>query len=142
MIWACCSASFPYLNNSTTPACLQGLDIFNSLAYFTKFFIEDVVEKCSDCPLECESEFYTLTTSSLDYPTKIYSDMLASQGPILSRFKNTAPSYDQLKQSIASVNKNNNELGYTQIMESQNVTQVDLITNIGGSMGFLLDLSF
>ena len=138
----CYFVSLPYLSNSTTPACLQGLELFNSIAYFTTFFIEDVALKCSGCPLECESEFFTLTTSSLAYPTQIYADMLAKQAQILSRFNNTAPTLKQLKQSIASVNINFNELSYTQITERQKITATDLVTNIAGSISLLLGLSF
>ena len=121
---------------------MNGLQLFNSLAKFARFYIQDVAIKCSECPLECESEFYTLTTSSLDYPTKIYADMLSSQGAILNRFNNIKPTYQQLKQSIASININYNQLGYTQFKEAQKITAIDFVTNVGGEMGLFLGLSF
>ena len=121
---------------------MNGLQLFNSLAKFARFYIQDVAIKCSECPLECESEFYTLTTSSLDYPTKIYADMLSSQSAILSRFSNKKPTYQQLKQSIASININYNQLGYTQIKEAQKVTAIDLVTIIAGTVGLFLALRF
>ena len=138
----CYSATFPYLKNTTTPACLIGMDLFNSLSLFTSFFISDVATKCSDCPQECDSEFYTMTTASLDYPTQIYADMLSSQSQIQSRFNNLKPTYQQLKQSIASVNINYNALSFTQFKENQKVTVIDLISSIGGTMGLFLGLSF
>ena len=138
----CYFTSFPYLSNSNKSACLIGLDMFNSLSLFTLFYIQDVATKCSDCPLECDSEFYSLTTSSLDYPTKIYADMLANQPQMLRRFNNKTPTYQQLKQSIVSLNINYNDLSYTQINELQKITLLDLITNIGGAMGLFLGLSF
>ena len=121
---------------------MNGLQLFNSLAKFARFYIQDVAIKCSECPLECESEFYTLTTSSLDYPTKIYADMLSSQGAILSRFNNKKPTYQQIKQSIASININYNQLGYTEVKEAQKITAIDLVTNVGGTMGLFMGLSF
>ena len=139
---SCYSASFPYLANTTTPACLQGIELFQSLSYFTAFYITYVATHCGECPIECDSEFYTLTTSHLTYPTPIYAQMLANQSQILSRFNNVPPTYAQLKQSIASVNINYNALGYTQIKEVQKMTVLDLLTNIGGTMGLFLGLSF
>ena len=68
--------------------------------------------------------------------------MLASQGAILNRFNNIKPTYQQLKESIASININYNQLGYTQIKEAQKITAIDLATNIGGTMGLFLGLSF
>ena len=138
----CYSPSFPFLSNTSIPACLIGLDLFKSLAHFTTFFIEDVAKTCSDCPLECESEFYTLTTSSLDYPTMIYAKMLANQSQILKRFNNIPPTYEEIKQSIVSVSINYNELDYTQIKEIQKITLIDFVTNIGGTIGLFMGLSF
>jgi hypothetical protein len=129
------------LSNTSTPACLIGLQLFDSLRKFARFYFQDVAIKCSECPLECESEFYTLTTSSLDYPTKIYADMLSSQGAVLRRFNNKKPTYQQIKQSIASININYNQLCYTQIKEAQKITAIDLATNIGGTIGLFLGLS-
>ncbi len=137
----CYSASFPYLSNTTLPACLQGMDLYNSLYYFSMFYIEEVSVRCEDCPLECESELYSLTSSSLDYPTQIYAEMLAKQSVILNRFANITPTYDQLKQSMVSVNINYNELGFTQIREKQKITTLDLVTNIGGTIGLFMGLS-
>ena len=139
---SCYSASFPYLKNATTPACLEGLNLFNSLSLYTLFYIEDVATKCLECPLECDSEYYMLTTSSLDYPTRIYAQMLAQQSQIQSRFNNRSPTYGQLKQSLASVNINYNQLAYTQIKEIQRISLLDLITNIGGTMGLFVGFSF
>ena len=138
----CYVASFPYLSNTSTPACLSGLDLYNSLLYFKLFFIQDVSTKCSDCPLECESEIYSFSSSTLDYPTVIYAKMLSNQSAILKRFNNVPPTYKQLKQSIMALNINYNELGYTHIEESQKRTVIDLVTNIGGSISLLLGLSF
>ena len=141
-VLGCYSASSPYLKNTTTPACLQGLQLYNSLLEFTLFFIRDVGEKCSDCPLECESEYYTLTTSSLDYPTAIYAKMLANQTVIVRRFKNAAPTYDQLRKSIALVNINYKQLVYTQIKEVESMTATDLVTKIGGNLSLTLGICF
>ncbi len=130
------------MSNTTKSACLQGLDLYKSLVYFKLFYIKDVANKCSDCPLECDSEFYSLTTSSLDYPAQIYAAMLSKQSAIVSRFNNLTPSYELLKQSIAAVNINYNQLYFTQIKEIQKITIIDLATNIGGAMGLFMGLSF
>ena len=137
----CYSASFPYLRNTSTPACLLGENLYQSLRFLSAFFIEDVSTKCVECPLECDSEYYTVTTSYLAYPTQIYARMLASQRQIMLRYNNKTPTYAQIKQSLASVSINYNQLGFTQIRELQKMTLLDLGTSIGGSIGLLLGLS-
>ena len=138
---SCYSLTFPYLKNTSIPACLQGMDLFNSLYFFSMFFISDVATQCMDCPLECASESYTLTTASLGYPTPVYAQMLASQPQIQSRFNNSPPTYQQLRQSIVSLNINYNQLGYTKITEYQKFTILNLMTNIGGTMVLFMGLS-
>ena len=83
-----------------------------------------------------------MTTSSLAYPTKIYAEMLANQSQIQSRFNYIPPTYEQLKQSIASININYNVLGFTLFKEYQKITTIDLVTSIGGNIGLFLGLSF
>ena len=68
--------------------------------------------------------------------------MLAKQRPILNRFNNKTPTYEQLKQSILFVNINYNQLSYTNIKENQKITFLNLATNIGGTMGLFLGISF
>ena len=138
----CYFATFPYLSNTTVPACLQGKNLFASLNYFSAFFVEDVAKKCAECPMECDSEFYTLTAASLAYPTKVYAQMLASQSQILARYNNVRPTYEQLTQSLVSVSVNYNQLGYTQIREIKKTTLVDLVTNVGAIMGLIMGVSF
>ena len=138
----CYCDMLPFLSNTTERACLSGIELFQNLAYFTYFFLELFVGKCLDCPLECDSEYYKLTSSSLAYPTQIYADILANQSQIQSRFGNTRPTYEQLKQSLASVNINYDQLGYMQLREYQKMTILDLVTSIGGTLGLFLGLSF
>ena len=76
------------------------------------------------------------------YPTQIYANMLANQSQIQSRFNYIPPTYEQLKQSIASININYNVLGFTLFKEYQKITTIDLVTSIGGNIGLFLGLSF
>ena len=140
--YGCYSLTFPYIKTTVKP-CVDGTLFFNSLTYFSTFFQGDVAATCSgDCPLECDSETYSVTTSSTDYPSAIYALMLGSQSVVQERFNNTMPSYDQLKKSMVSINLNYNELRFTQIEESQKTTIIDFVSNIGGTMGLFLGISF
>ena len=57
--------------NSNTP-CLTNEQVTCSFKVFVNFFKDGIEEKCSDCPLECESETFTLSTTFSEYPTRSY----------------------------------------------------------------------
>ena len=98
-----------------------------------------------DCPLGCEETGYTYSVSSAEFPTKNYAQYLLNHNIIKKRFLNVNKSlivFDDLKQSIARVQIFYNELIETLIEESPKMSAADLVSNIGGTFGLFLGLSF
>jgi hypothetical protein len=139
----CYTTLFPY-NSSLIQPCLKQYEIKYVFALFRDFFSKkSLIDDCLiGCPLECESETYTFTVSSLDYPTKVFADYIGKKSAFLSRYGNRTPSYDELKGSLVKLNINFQSLQYTLVEESQKTTWIDLISNTGGTLGLFTGFSF
>ena len=138
----CYSTFFPYSSTTVEP-CLEKSQITFVFLIINTFYNGENINQClDDCPLECESESYSITSSFQDYPSEIYANFLSNQKPILERYGNQTPSYSDLKSSFLKLNINYQNLQYTLIEESQKTTWIDLVANIGGTLGLFLGLSF
>jgi hypothetical protein len=140
--YSCYSTLFPFMSSFYKP-CLK-LDIIVQIFGFIQvFFFHNYQNECLiGCPLECESESYAFTVSSLDYPSKVFADYISKKSGIMSRYGNRTPSYDELKGSLVKLNINFQSLQYTLVEESQKTTWLDLISNIGGTLGLFTGFSF
>jgi hypothetical protein len=140
--YSCYSTLFPFISSYVQP-CLK-LDIIVQVFSFIQFFFfHNYQNECLiGCPLECESESYAFTVSSLDYPSKVFADYISKKHSIMSRYGNRTPSYDELKGSLVKLNINFQSLQYTLVEESQKTTWLDLISNIGGTLGLFTGFSF
>ena len=78
----------------------------------------------------------------MDYPTKVFADYIGKKSAILKRYGNRTPSYDELKGSLVKLNINFQSLQYKLVEESQKTTWLDLISNIGGTLGLFTGFSF
>jgi hypothetical protein len=94
------------------------------------------------CPLECDSVSYTITKRIAG---PLSSNMKFS--PEFKKFKtlynqNTSlQNHDEILRNIAYVRITYSDLSYTQIVEIPKVTVIDLISNIGGTLGLFLGMS-
>lgn len=92
-----------------------------------------------DCPLECEFNFYSYTTSFADYPTYQYSKYLMNSTLIQKRLSYRGLiDYRILRESIAKVVIFYDNLRQTIITENAKTSLSDLISNIGGTLGLFL----
>ena len=105
----------------------------------------DIKSVCgSKCPLECESVKYNMYTSASDYPSKAYSNMLM-QNPVVKAKYASNPSdltYDSLKRNLVQISVYYGDLGYQKFDEMEKMSISDLISNIGGTLGLFLGMSF
>ena len=100
-----------------------------------------------DCPLECEKTTYLLSTSHSDYPSPEYTKFLKTHPIIpkafnISSFDSNSIDEDLLKKSIASINVFYDDLRYTKISQIAKMSFKDLMSNIGGTLGLYLGISF
>lgn len=139
----CYDVSIPYWN-SDLRACLD-LDDFNCIGKnFAYFFSQNVKTVCSsECPLECDSISYAVSVSYSNYPTMAYTNYLKNNSLFRSKFSKDANiTYDMLKRNILAVNIFYESLSYKHILELVKTEFVDLISNIGGTLGLFLGTSF
>ena len=130
----CYSLNYPRLFNAS--ACLTIDKMKCSINQYNTFAAKDISQDCMDqCPLECESVSYDLTLSSSDYPSQFMYDQYKSMFPQIT-------SYDLFKKSAVSLNVYYSMLAYTQLTEIKKTEVIDLFSNIGGTLGLYIGISF
>jgi hypothetical protein len=103
-------------------------------------------EECvSDCPLECNSVTYQYSLSSLVYPSQSYYNKFFNDKSTLIFFNTTydidVSTKDLFKEYFLCLNVFYPYLQYTQITEIPKFTPIDLLSQIGGSLGMFLGFS-
>ena len=137
-----CYTTLIRYNSSNINPCTNTKDIIAAIQWIQQFFLK-IPDDCNEgCPLECNSEKNTFASSSLDYSSKVYADLIRKKEVIMRRYGNRTPTYDDLKNSIMKLNINYQELAYTLVEESQKTTWLDLLSNVGGTLGLFTGFSF
>lgn len=134
-----------YENYTLVPPCLNMNDLFCDLQQYTAFFSQNVKELCSqDCPLECSRIEYSTSTTSSSYPTHVYYEYLKNQTIVQSKFNNDVSqlTYEKLKSQIVAVNVYYDDLSYIKISENAQTELIDLVSNLGGTLGLFIGVSF
>ena len=113
--------------NRTQMNCVSGL-----ISKFTSKYLDECLNKC---PLECNSIKYEMQLSTLSYPNEQILQLLKEL------YKDQSSLFDNYKESAYSINVFYPYLDYTQITQSPKTLPIDLISQIGGSLGMFLSLS-
>jgi len=93
-------------------------------------------KKCLDyCPLECDSNFLTISQ---------YSSSLPRNGNTTDIFHYfyELKTFEEVSKGYFGIYIFYEQLGYTLISESESLTVYDLVSNIGGILGLFLGISF
>ena len=135
-----CYATYYNKLNGTIP-CAEW-DQINCIQKKTEEFqLSDFTQKClPTCPPECLTVSYSLSTSFSDFPKQNTSDVVKNNLINMKYFDNITD--QQIKKSLVSVNFYYDDLRYTQMSQSQLMTFVDLISNVGGTFGLFIGISF
>lgn len=104
------------------------------------YFTSISASSCVQCPLECDSYSFQLTSSSSRYPTRYYRNYLSEQTDILSRFPDGTDK-DEITKSTVLINVFYDDLATTYTTETQAVSPVALLGNIGGNLGLFIGIS-
>ena len=116
-----------------------------SLFTWYEFLEKDYISKSCilQCPLECYSINYEITTSFTSYHTYNYALNSLMKNPVIrSKFQNETLTFDLIKQSVLLLNVYYDKLAYTQISKDAKFELVDLVSGIGGLLGLFLGMSF
>ena len=123
----------------------QTLDDIACFYVFNSIFLgTDLNELCpNECPLECESVTYITSVSMSDYPSTNYAERLVQNSFIQNKFENrTDVSIEELRNNLLAINVYYGKLNYKSFQESAKTEIVDLVSNIGGTIGLFLGVSF
>ncbi len=93
--------------------------------------IDNVLENCVECPLECDSKRYMVSTSSGEFPTPRYANDLINSTFLKTIFSSYSSNRSSIKSSVLSFTVYYSELKYTEIRELEKFTPIDLLTSIG-----------
>jgi hypothetical protein len=147
--------------------CLQRLIVKSCGCYFTKYSSLDESSPClnltelecinkqqglfrqedceNDCPLECSSAHYDYSISSLSFPNPKFFDLLKSDGTFLNELQTNhnvnLSNLESFQKYFLSLNIFYSSLEYTEITEKPTFTPIDLLSQIGGSLGIFLGFS-
>lgn len=136
-----CDCSIPYLPSlKHSQKCLNMTQIKCSFEIVISFWDnEDLQSECDECPVECESDRIDVTTSNVIYPNNKYSDYLLQNQIIIDQFNNLNYSenekYARLKERVLSLTVFYDELKYTSVQQAIKTSDIDLVSNIGGTLG-------
>jgi len=115
---------------------------FECIYYISNDFEQ---EKCSsECPLECNSVTYHYSLSSLSFPSqsfynKFYSDPIYIN--VTMKYGINISTLESFQKYYLMLNVFYPYLEYTQITETAKFTWIDLLSQIGGSLGMFLGFS-
>ena len=93
-------------------------------------------------PLECKTVSYGYSISTSSFPSPAFVKYLNKLTDFRARFPNHTIDYDFVKKNFAFVNLYYDEIKYTLMEESPAMEIMDLIANVGGTLGLFLGVSF
>ena len=104
----------------------------------------DVQKDCSTfCPLECDTFYFQIENSFSQFPSLNEAQTLLNKSSIRSLYPSGYNiTYEDLKNSFTSISVYYDDLSYTAITEDAKMSQVDLVSNLGGLLGLFIGLSF
>ena len=87
---------------------------------------------CGNCPLECDSVSYALSTSPAEFPSKTYLTELNNRYRNITQTNLT---------NLLAFNVYYSNLKYTELNQLENITFVDLVCSVGGTIGLFIGSS-
>jgi hypothetical protein len=139
----CYYLDYPKLIDSAEP-CI-GLDQLICVAdQYEHFLNHSFKAECSiQCPLECNSETFDFLISYSDFPSEAFYNLYASDKSFVKAyFPDGNVSYRVFKERSIGINIFYPQFNFWVITELQKITMIDLISNIGATLGLFLGLFF
>ena len=127
--------------NKTQLACLNR--IYAKISSNLDFYSSECQQE--SCPLECDSYAYNTKVASLEFPSLEFYNLLKSNATTINQIQNEygvdISSYDLYRQYFYSLNFYYSTSSYTYISQSPQMTLINLLSNLGGSLGMFLGMS-
>ncbi len=100
-----------------------------------------IFDSCSECPVECDLVTYDLATSTSGFPGQNYAEILVNNTFLNNLKPELKSGYSDLKESVLSFSVYYSELQYTEINQLEKLSLIDLICDIGGTLGLFIGAS-
>ena len=112
-------------------------------SFYTDFILNKFHgEYDEDCPLECYRNVFDLTMTMLSYPSRNYaSRLLRKLGNFDMNSSRENLTVSNIRESVAKVNLYYSDLEYGILEEVATFSFIDLLSNVGGTLGLLLGMS-
>jgi hypothetical protein len=112
------------------------------LKAFAYFYDSPFDANCTnECPQECTLIEYDLSLSYSTFPTPFYADLLTQYDRLYSANKKNFTSYEQVKESVLSINVYFDDLSFVSIDEVPARSLEQFIGEIGGFIGLCIGTS-
>ena len=135
----CYSTFMDSLNFSTPCITLEQINCIIKISKTFKSF--DFTQKCSPyCPRKCETASYSISISFADFPNPMMLNTIKHK--LSLKYSLADPTNEQLKNSLVYVNVYYDELKFTQTTHTPLMTFIDFLSNIGGTLGLFIGISF
>jgi hypothetical protein len=109
------------------------------IGYYSEFSFQDYEFLC---PKECNSFNLDLTFSTKNHLKKQYIQRLRNNKNVISKYENITNITDEtIEESFVSFDVYYNSLSFTQIDEVPVQTTLNIVSNIGGTLGLFLGMS-
>ena len=136
----CCNLYFPCLFGKEF--CINATQFQCGFETYNSFIKSDVNELCSGwCPVECESTEISVSTSASAFPTRSFYEFYKDNEYFKRLLRNESATYESLRESVLELNIYYDSFAYTKIEQSPVSTIVDLVSNMGGTLGLLIGIS-
>jgi hypothetical protein len=130
----CYLAWFPKLNNEIDICTSEQCSFCD--AHFANYARSDI------CPLECTSSSYEVSYILKKYPSIARLNELRTKQEITSKFINPSNVSDEdIASSVVKLQIYYDKMSYRLLKEVPKVSELSLISNIGGTMGLFLGIS-
>lgn len=95
----------------------------------------------NECPQECNSVEFSLTTSQSDFPSPFYANLLIRNNNRVPNYRRNLTSFDYIKKTVMKVNIYYSDIAFTSIREIPAKAIEQLVGDLGGILGICLGAS-
>lgn len=134
----CSDGSLPNIYQNVTIC--QNLETIKCMIDARDKYFSSGSVACDECPLSCDSVFYSKYISYSRYPTHYYLDYIRNNSKILEKF-NEYYNEGNFSKSTLIANIFYEDLDYSILEQVPAVSFGNLVSNIGGNLGFFIGVS-
>ena len=131
--------TYSFQNQNPCTNILNMFCFYQKYKEYFEYYFHNVCHKL--CPSECETIKYSVSASFSDFPSKMSYNLWANSPKLMTHNK-TPRTFESLKREMIYLYIYFDELKYMSTRELPNLTFIELLSNIGGTLGLFLGKCF